>query len=268
MIAAGAYPSQVIAQTSINPTALTEVVTASIRTSMDSEIKRSMERNSFLQYNRRAPNNYFEDVSPVGNVFDTSLQAPTETSTLLEEMDGQVVEGNDLVAESDTSTVETVAQAIAPETDLQADDGMLILNDKMIKTGAKNIAVVGSAGTALLVANKKVLKRTVGVDDDEDDETANVLGGYEKIISVETDLDSVEVASFGADHGSALPLTDKVYVQARQQPNPHGKKRCWQRNMPRSRPWRNERIKFWWILEWSKYDEKSYNSLSFWLSFQ
>lgn len=176
-----------------------------------------MERNSFLQYNRRAPNNYFEDVSPKASVFDTSLQAPAETSTLLEEMDGHVVEENDIVvAESSTTAVETVAQAIGPETDLQANDGMMILNDKMVKTGAKNIAIVGSGGTALLVANKKVLKRTSGVEDD--DETDDGVGGYDKIISVESEIDAVEVAGFGADHGSVLPLTDKVYVQARQQP--------------------------------------------------
>ena len=207
LISAGAYPSQVIASTNMNPTALTKVVTASIRTSMDSEIRKSMDRGSFLQYNKRAPSNYLEDVSPVTSVFDTTLQPTTsETSTLLDEM-----EETDL---PETTTVEDVAQVLAGETtDLQANDDLMILNDKMIKTGLRNIAVVGTAGTSLLVLNKSVIKRTAGVDDEE---TSDDVG---EVIQLESEKPNAEdVATFEADNSSVLPLTDTVYVQARQQP--------------------------------------------------
>jgi len=191
----------------MNPTALTKVVTASIRTSMDSEIRKSMDRGSFLQYNKRAPSNYLEDVSPVTSVFDTTLQPTTsETSTLLDEM-----EETDL---PETTTVEDVAQVLAGETtDLQANDDLMILNDKMIKTGLRNIAVVGTAGTSLLVLNKSVIKRTAGVDDEE---TSDDVG---EVIQLESEKPNAEdVATFEADNSSVLPLTDTVYVQARQQP--------------------------------------------------
>ncbi len=208
LIAAGAYPSQVIASTNMDPTALTKVVTASIRTSMDSEIRKSMDRDSFLQYNKRAPNNYLEDVSPVANVFDTSLQpTKSETSTLLEEM-----EETDLAPE--TTTVEDVAQVLAGETtDLQANDDLMILNDKMIKTGLRNIAVVGTGGASLLVLNKSVVKRTAGGNDGE---TSDDVG---EVIQLESEKPNADdVSTFEADSASSLPLTDRIYVQARQQP--------------------------------------------------
>ena len=83
ILAAGAFSSQDIAEAPISPTPLTKVVAASIRTSMDSEIKNSMTKNSFLQYNGKAPNNYIEDVSPSYHVFDTPLG---ETKDTLEEI--------------------------------------------------------------------------------------------------------------------------------------------------------------------------------------
>ena len=134
IIAAGVYPSHASAKTAILPESIAKVILASARTSMDSEIKRSMTKNKYLQYNQRAPNNYFEDHSAKNYIFDTTLSDPVESS--------DAVEADDTTPESQTALAEDEDAAVpaSVEDTIQADDNLMIINDKKIKKAAKRIA--------------------------------------------------------------------------------------------------------------------------------
>ncbi len=134
IIAAGVYPPHVSAKTAIHPKSITSVVLASARTSMDSEIKNSMTKNSFLQYNRRAPNNYFEDVSATNHIFDTTLGEPVESNDVVA-ADDTAPESQTTIAKDDDAEVPT-----SVEDAVQADENLMIINDKKIKKAAKTIA--------------------------------------------------------------------------------------------------------------------------------
>jgi hypothetical protein len=187
---------------------------------MDSEVKRSMLKNSHLQYNTKAPNNYFEDAAGVGEFFDTNIiQETSECSTTLEKIESESADASNSEYDSDAAgealqVVDDVTQIIASEDTAQAQgDDMLILNDRMVKTGAKNIAVAGSGTAGVLMLGRKATGFG-SRDDDDDDELADDFEEDEKVSIWSTTV----VAESEADNGSLLPLQDKKYVKARTQP--------------------------------------------------
>eukprot|EP00535_Pseudo-nitzschia_heimii_P010274 CAMPEP_0197191094 /NCGR_PEP_ID=MMETSP1423-20130617/22759_1 /TAXON_ID=476441 /ORGANISM="Pseudo-nitzschia heimii, Strain UNC1101" /LENGTH=231 /DNA_ID=CAMNT_0042643633 /DNA_START=344 /DNA_END=1039 /DNA_ORIENTATION=- len=198
---------------------MTKIVATNIRTSMDSEIKKSIAKNSFLQYDMKAPNNYFEDVD-LNNFFDTNIQTVSVNDALLDNDDrgfaGENSDDNEfettiIGSTSPTSTVEVVARIQENENDL------MVLNDRMLKNFLKNAAVVGSGGAGLFVLRRKDSRNTfeeVAKDDVINVDVRNKYGGKFHIRSEGND------GQF-TDHQSdrhLLPLPHKRHIEARKQP--------------------------------------------------
>jgi hypothetical protein len=231
IIAAGTFPSRVIAEPSINnnpTTSLTKIVATNICTTMDSEINKSMAKNKFLQYDTKAPNNYFEDVQ-VDCVFDTNLPAMSVTNAVLEKIDSKSIDraGHDYKSEttidgfsSALPIAEDVGRILTTENNKQPEDDLLVLNDKMVKNGVRNIAVLGSGTAALLLLTRKYATRLNSEDDNNDARSDDRVEEYDKIIPLRSETNAGHVADLVADEGSLLPLLDQKYVDARKQPKP------------------------------------------------
>lgn len=223
IIAAGACPSGVTAETSTNPTSLSKAVVTSIRTTMDSEIKKSVANNSFLQYDTKAPNNYFEDVD-VDYIFETNQQATSGSNDILQKLDSKTIDGRYHDYESKTVTdgfssalpiVEDVAQILTTENNKQQETDLLILDDRMVKRGIRNIAIVSGGTAAFLSLSRKTVKLN---SEDDNDIPADVLDGYDKIIPLRSENNTDHVAECEADKGSLPPLIDEKVVETKTQP--------------------------------------------------
>lgn len=224
IIAAGSLPHKASAQSSTNPTPMTKMVATSTRTTMDSEMKKSMAKISFLQYDTKAPNNYFEDFHTHDNViFDTNLQTISEKEYILEAIDGESIDGNDHEYEFETTIdgcssalpiVENTAQITTTENNQQSEDDLLVLNDRMVKNGVRNIAVASSGAAAVLLLSKKAtrlnLKDNNGVHAD--------IHKFEEIVPTRIEKNTELLANCETDNDILVPLLDSRYVEAMKQP--------------------------------------------------
>ena len=207
VIAAGLFPSQVTAESSLHHTRLTKVVTTSIRTTMDSEIQKSMRKNSFLQYHTKAPNNYFEDVT-VDPFFDTEIQRPSEldssetTNTNTNDIDDHDFEPENTVdgRASDLPSIEDATQTITADQYQSLEGDVMVLNDKMIKNGMMNFAKASGGAAALYFLSRKAFRSN-----------SQGNGAHENRISETVDFNTNNTANHGVDSGPAIVL-------ARQQP--------------------------------------------------
>jgi hypothetical protein len=223
IIAAGTFPSRVTAEPSINRnnpmTSLTKIVAT-----MDSEINKSMAKNKFLQYDSKAPNNYFED-GRVDGLFDTVLPATGVTNAVLEKIDSKSIEREPETTIDGFSSALPIAEDVGQILNKQSEDDLLILNDKMIKTGIKNIAVLGTGTAALLLLTRKGATSLNSEDDNSDERADDIVKAYDKIIPATSEPTTVDpVAESPADETVRLPLLDPKYVDARKQPKPPSEK--------------------------------------------
>jgi len=227
IIAAGTFPSRVTAEPSIkNPvTSLTKIVA----TTMDSEITKSMAKNKFLQYDSKAPNNYFEDAH-VDGLFDTDLPATSVANAVLEKNDSKSIEraGHDSSISETTidgsSSALPIAEDVGQILNKISEDDLLILNDKMIKNGVKNIAVLGTGTAALLLLTRKGATSLNSEDDKSDERSDDIVEAYDNITPLRSEATVDQVAESTADEVVRLPHLDQKYVDARKQPKPPNEK--------------------------------------------
>lgn len=107
---------------------------------------------------------------------------------------------------STESGSEDYAEAVTQENHNLPDDDQLVLNDGMLKKGVRNIAVLGSGASAVLLLREKSRSNLT-----KDDHSAPVTGQ-----NGEENMDNFQVVE--ASSHSALPLSDVRYIQARKQP--------------------------------------------------
>ena len=215
VIAAGLlFPSQATAESSLHHTKLTKVVTTSIRTTMDSEIQKSMRKNSFLQYHTKAPNNYFEDVT-VDPFFDTEIQRPSESSSSertninTNDIDDHDFEAGNTMDEraSDLPIIEDATQSITADQYQSLEGDVMVLNDKMLKNGMMNFAKASGGAAALYFLSRKTFRSN-----------SQGNGAHENRISETFDFNTNNTANHGVDSGPAIHRRDEKDVLARQQP--------------------------------------------------
>lgn len=108
---------------------------------------------------------------------------------------------------STESGPEDYAEVVTPENHNQRDDDQLVLNDGMLKKGIRNILVLGSGASAVLLLGKK--SRSNLAADDHSDDSVTRQNGEENI----DNFPVVETSSY-----STLPLSGVRYIQARKQP--------------------------------------------------
>lgn len=197
VISFGAFPSQATAEPVKNSMPPTTIVAKNIRTATESPFAQNAVRVS----------DYRVDIE-ADSLFGTNL-LPT---------DGYATDGyntfiNAIGTQFDTTVLDCAYTPTAFEDTAQTGDDFLILNDRMLKNGIRNIAVVSTGAAALLSVRRKAVRRSSG--------DANGVELDEKIISSFSEKDTVDIAYCEAGKGQQLlPLSDRKYVQARKQPKP------------------------------------------------
>ena len=220
MITAGSFPSRSIADMSTKSATMPKISVTNIRTSMDSEVKKSIARNSFLQYDMKAPNNYFEDIDP-NKFFDTNIQTVNGINDVLENDDKVFVDENTIDDEFETTIFGSTSQKSTIEvvTQIQeTEDDLMVLDDRMLKNGLKNVALVSSGTAGLIVLRRKGARLHLEEDDKDDTVNVDVPVEYGKTSRSASKENIGLFADCEADENMLPPLLHKKYVKARKQP--------------------------------------------------
>ena len=135
------------------------------------------------------------------------------------------------VFRSTRPVVEDVSQIIGTGVKSATAGDMMILNDKMLKKGFSNIAVVGSGAATLSLLKKRVNAARVNSGEDDDiDIDDRVQSGYEEIILADHEEKTDSIAEIltqeprtstpqnEAKKSCVLPLSDHKHRKAREQP--------------------------------------------------
>jgi len=138
------------------------------------------------------------------------------------------------VSRSTRPVVADVSQIIGTGVKSPTAGDMMILNDKILKKGFGNIAVVGSGAATLSLLKKKVNAARVNSGEEEDDDDIDiddrVPSGYEETILPDHEEKTGSFAEILAQDPRAstpqneakkscsLPLSDHKYRKAREQP--------------------------------------------------
>ena len=219
MITAGSFPSRSIAETLVKSATMENICVTNIRTSIDSEIKKMIAKNTFLQYDAKAPNNYFEDVD-VNNFFDTNSQLVSE-NIVVQEDDEICMGGKNRNDDESKQAVMGSSFPIYTSKDVtqiqETEDDLMVLNDRMLKSALKNVAIVSSGTAGLIVTRRKVARMNFEEDDNDDSVQVHVQNEHGILFPGENEeRTTCQFADCGA--GKKRRALNKKHTEARKQP--------------------------------------------------